>query len=247
MRKPYWLYRLVSYGHQQIVRTLPVKFWERVGVVENHEPLVLVHPSDKIITNQIQKNYRASYLVRAEVARRLEYAAQLLPREMKLVLIEGYRSIEDQKRSWDEKVAYACDQYPNLSLAEVEQKVVQVIARPSEYSNHNCGGAVDVTLAYQDGRLVDMGSSYPSGNVNHAVRKEFSRETLERYPMFSNRITREQQRNRKILRTAMESAGFVWYPGEWWHYCYNDRMWAVYAGRSECGYGPVNRIITRVG
>ncbi|MCC6520971.1 hypothetical protein IT403_03270 [Candidatus Nomurabacteria bacterium] len=37
----------------------------------------------------------------------------------------------------------------------------------------------------------------------------------------------------------MTSVGFVYYPGEWWHYCYGDRMWAVYSRRKECVYGPV--------
>jgi D-alanyl-D-alanine dipeptidase len=27
-----------------------------------------------------------------------------------------------------------------------------------------------------------------------------------------------QKHNRRILREAMESAGFVQYPSEWWHY-----------------------------
>ncbi len=165
---------------------------------------------------------------------------------MKLVLIEGYRSIKDQQQSWDEKVNYVRSQHPDLSLVEIEQQVVWVIARPSEYSNHNCGGAVDVTLVYENGDLVDMGTPYPSGGANNQLDKELSRETCERYPMFSPHITQKQQDNRKILRTAMECAGFVWYPGEWWHYCYNDRMWAVYSGNRECGYGPVNRIITQI-
>lgn len=246
MRKPYWFYRLISYGYRQIVRTLPVRFWKRVCIIENYEPLVLIHSNEKILTKQIQKRYHASYLVRAEVARRLAIAAQSLPSGMKLVLIEGYRSIEDQQQSWNEKVNCVGNQYPDLSLVEVERQVVQVIARPSEYSNHNCGGAVDVTLAYENGDLVDMGTLYPSGDVNNELSKELSPETCERYPMFSPRITQEQHENRKILRIAMESAGFVWYPGEWWHYCYNDRMWAVYTSSSQCGYGPVNRITTRV-
>lgn len=246
MNKPYWLYRLISYRYRQIVRTLPARFWKRVQIVENNEPLVLVRPTERIITNHIHKQYRASYLVRVEVAHRLHIAADSLPKAMKLVLIEGYRSMEDQERSWNEKVSYVCKQYPNLTPAEVEQKVVQVIARPSELSNHNCGGAVDVALAYQDGTLVDMGTLYPSGDAARELSKELSQETLDRYPMFSSCITVDQKRNRKILRAAMEHAGFVWYPGEWWHYCYNDRMWALCLGNRVCGYGPVNRITTQM-
>ena len=60
--------------------------------------------------------------------------------------------------------------------------------------------------------------------------------------MFSEDINEDQKQNRKILREAMERAGFVWYPGEWWHYCYGDRMWAVYTNRQECFYGPIQEI-----
>jgi D-alanyl-D-alanine dipeptidase len=40
----------------------------------------------------------------------------------------------------------------------------------------------------------------------------------------------------------MEAEDFVWYPGEWWHYCYGDRMWAVYSGRTECMYGSLEEL-----
>jgi D-alanyl-D-alanine dipeptidase len=57
--------------------------------------------------------------------------------------------------------------------------------------------------------------------------------------MLSDKITEEQKANRKILRDAMEKEDFVWYPGEWWHYCFGDRMWAVYSNQKECFYGPI--------
>lgn len=246
MYKPYWLYQLVSLGYRQIIRTLPVRFWKAIRVEETSEPLVLVHSTERITTGVIHKKYQASYVVRAEVARRLEIAAQVLPHDMKLVLIEGYRSIKNQQSLWDEKVAHLRAMHPKLSDREIQTTLVQVIARPSELSNHNCGGAVDVTLMYRDGTLVDMGSEYPAGDSTNSLTQELSRETASCYPMFSQKITQSQKQNRAVLRSAMEHAGFVWYPGEWWHYCYNDRMWAVYSNKSSCGYGPINRITTQI-
>jgi D-alanyl-D-alanine dipeptidase len=61
----------------------------------------------------------------------------------------------------------------------------------------------------------------------------------EKFKMLSDKITDEQKANRKILRDAMEKEDFVWYPGEWWHYCFGDRMWAVYSNQRECFYGPI--------
>ncbi len=92
-----------------------------------------------------------------------------------------------------------------------------------------CGGAVDVCLVNESGGMLDFGTGYAAAGF--ACRRKC--------PMFARDLTSEQVKNRKILRDAMTSAGFVYYPGEWWHYCYGDRMWAVYTGRDECFYGPV--------
>ncbi len=61
----------------------------------------------------------------------------------------------------------------------------------------------------------------------------------KKFQMLSGEITSEQKNNRKILRGLMETQDFVWYPGEWWHYSWGDRMWAIYKKKSECMYGQV--------
>jgi D-alanyl-D-alanine dipeptidase len=106
------------------------------------------------------------------------------------------------------------------------------VARPAPLANHNCGGAIDVTLASADGKALDMGTLHPS--------EEDNAEAIPKFPMFSKEITEAQVRNRALLRETMVAAGFVWYPGEWWHYCWGDRMWAVYTQQTECFYGPIN-------
>lgn len=98
---------------------------------------------------------------------------------------------------------------------------------PLPLANHNCGGAVDVTLVDENSNLIDMGT-LPQAMIEK-----------DKVEMFSKLITPEQAENRRILREAMEQVGFVWYPGEWWHYCYGDRMWAVYSGKADCFYGPI--------
>lgn len=81
-----------------------------------------------------------------------------------------------------------------------------------------------------------MGTSYPSEAMGAEWHKKFQ--------MFSDEIDDRQKSNRKILRDAMETQDFVWYPGEWWHYCWGDRMWAVYSNQTECFYGPTHFPIT---
>jgi D-alanyl-D-alanine dipeptidase len=157
-------------------------------------------------------------------------ASEKLPSEYKLAIVEGVRSIEKQQEHWNKKFEHFSSEHPEWSVEEIEYQTVLVVARPAPLANHNCGGAVDVALVYNN-ELVDMGSR----------PQAFAEKKL--VEMFSELITDEQKHNRSILREAMESVGFVWYPGEWWHYCYGDRMWAVYTNRKECIYGPIQDIV----
>ncbi len=203
----------------QIEYALPRKEWDRVSIFENNEPLVEVKETGKLRTGLIEKSYHASFLVRRSVAEKLYKAAEALPQEFRLVLIEGYRTLKAQQASWDEKFEKLKTEHPNWTEAEIEAQVRLVVAKPSPLANHHCGGAVDVTLAYADGTLVDMGTPYPS--------EAMSAEWYPKFKMLSDEITEIQKLNREILRTAMEEEDFVWYPGEWWHYC-----WATGCGRS---------------
>lgn len=37
----------------------------------------------------------------------------------------------------------------------------------------------------------------------------------------------------------MQDADFVNYSGEWWHFCYGDKMWAAYKHRRYAIYGEI--------
>lgn len=215
----------------QIEKTLPRSDWQKVTICENDEPLVEVKETSRIKINVIRKNYKALYFVRKTVAEKLLKVSLSLPDEINLVLVEGHRSIESQQKDWDFSFQKIKKDNPNLTNEQIEQKVGLFVAKPSPLANHHCGGAVDVTLAYSDGTLLDMGTPYLDKDIDVSFYCKFK--------MFSNEITDEQKANRKILRDAMESEDFVWYPNEWWHYCYGDRMWAVYSNQTECFYGPI--------
>ena len=165
------------------------------------------------------------------VAEKLYRASEKLPENIVLVLIEGYRTLRAQQDSWDRKFDSLKIENPHWSDEEIEKQVRLVVAKPLPLANHHCGGAVDVTLAYNDGTLLDMGTIYPS--------EAMSADWYKKFQMFSDEITDVQKINRKILRDAMETEDFVWYPGEWWHYCWGDRMWAVYSHQNQCIYGPI--------
>lgn len=219
----------------QITKILPKKDWQKVVIKENNEPLCEVVEGDRIkIVNIFLSGYNPIYFVRKTIAEKMIEVSNSLPDGISLVLIEGYRTLKNQENSWNKLFAKIKLENPSLSEEQIENKVNLVIARPNPLANHHCGGAVDVTLCYENGDLLDMGTSYPS--------EPASVEIQNKYPMFCEDITERQIENRKILRDAMVGAGFVWYPGEWWHYCYGDRMWAVYTDREECFYGPVDLV-----
>lgn len=177
-------------------------------------------------------------MVRKSVAEKLLRVAESLPSGIYLMIIEGYRSMESQKLSWDKACEQRTKENPNLSHQEIEDQVKLFVARPHSLANHHCGGAIDVSLCDAQGVMLDMGTPYPSEIRSDLLSYQ------KKFPMFPNsffkkHINTEQSKNRKILRDVMAAQGFVWYPHEWWHYCYGDRMWAVYTKQSTCFYGPI--------
>ncbi len=217
----------------QVTKTLPKSAWQNVVIKENDEPLVEVLETDRIkIVNMFGSNYNPIYFVRKTIAEKLIEVSCELPDNINLVLIEGYRTLKNQEDSWNKLFDKIKLENPDLSKDQIEDRVKMVIARPNPLANHHCGGAVDVTLCYKNGEMLDIGTSYPS--------EPASIEIQNKYPMECSGLSSTQIENRKILRDAMTEAGFVWYPGEWWHYCYGDRMWAVYTNRTECFYGPAD-------
>jgi zinc D-Ala-D-Ala dipeptidase len=231
MRIPYLFYRVCSFPHRQIIHVLPRNFWDRVSVFENGESMVELQQSQKLVLKPLENvlGTGTSFRVRKSVAEKLFKASECLPDGFKLAIIEGYRSLEKQKNAWDRKWGVVRNEHPDWSDERVDQEVRLVVARPVGITNHVCGGAVDVALVGPDGVFLDFGTPYAP--AEESLRRKVS--------MFAQTITVEQKINRRILREAMEFAGFVWYPGEWWHYCYGDRMWAVYTGQTKCFYGPV--------
>lgn len=78
------------------------------------------------------------------------------------------------------------------------------VADPRKGSNHNRGGAVDLTMVTLEGKEVEMPTPFdtftPEAHHGYAGGTEASR------------------KHREILREAMEGAGFVPNRMEWWHY-----------------------------
>ncbi len=82
------------------------------------------------------------------------------------------------------------------------------VANPRKGSNHNKGCAVDMTLVDSTGNELNMGTDYDFfGAAAHHTYTNFPQEEKEQI-----------LKNRKILKTIMESVGFKSISNEWWHY-----------------------------
>ncbi len=116
-----------------------------------------------------------------------------------------------------------------FSGEELYQRTAEVVADPDLCPPHATGGAVDLTLIdIATGQQMDMGTGIDDiGN--------------ERIYTWHPDLTADQRRHRLLLFTAMSQAGFVNMPGEWWHYSYGDREWALRTGKTHAMYGVVEK------
>ncbi|RYD86686.1 MAG: peptidase M15 [Sphingobacteriales bacterium] len=89
------------------------------------------------------------------------------------------------------------------------------VANPAKGSGHNRGLAVDLTLIdLHSGKELDMGTGFD--NFTDSAHSDFKNLPIDVLD------------NRRLLRNAMERAGFTVLPTEWWHFYWpNNRNYDV--------------------
>jgi len=85
------------------------------------------------------------------------------------------------------------------------------VANPQGGSIHNYGFAVDLSVVDESGRELDMGTTFDDFTALAQPAQE------EKF-LESGKLTKQQLQNRHLLRKAMEDAGFIQLPLEWWHF-----------------------------
>lgn len=104
-----------------------------------------------------------------------------------------------------------------LSVQKKMYKVVQntkyapYVANPTRTGLHNYGMAVDLTICNKGGISLDMGTPFDYFGSAAGINKE---DELVRKGV----LTKEQVKNRQLLRKVMVHAGFLTIRGEWWHF-----------------------------
>jgi D-alanyl-D-alanine dipeptidase len=228
-----------------------MKPYHQVLILECGEPLVPIplqifaiespHPYEKLGANY---EGRSPYYLRQSVINSLLQAQnqlQQLRPDWRIQIFDAYRPVTVQQFMVDYTFAEAV-QAAGLREAELSEKQRQTIwqqvyelwAVPSLDENtpppHSTGAAVDVTLVDSSGQTVNMGS--PIDELSQRSHPDY----------FANSSDPEQLQyhsHRQLLRDIMLKAGFQRHPGEWWHFCLGDQMWAWLSNQGEARYGRI--------
>lgn len=177
------------------------------GLVEVQQaiPGILVELKYATTDNFMHKNVygclQKAYLQK-EVVARLKKAQDYLSASHQgyhLLIYDATRPLSKQWDLWN-------------ALPQYSPKVrSNYVANPAEHSIHNYGSAVDLTVADEQGRPLDMGTPFDFfGEMAYPSR--------EKALLASGKLKKEAYSNRLILRKAMIHGGFMPIEYEWWHF-----------------------------
>jgi D-alanyl-D-alanine dipeptidase len=172
----------------------------------------------------------AARLVRGGLANRLRRANATLPDGIRIRVVEGCRSIAAQQAIIDDYGRRLRAEHPELGRADLDQLVSRYVA-PLANAPHVAGAAVDLTLVGCDGRDLWMGSALDA-TPEESGGACFTAATG---------LDADARAHRTLLVSALESAGLVNYPTEWWHWSYGDRYWAYVTRAPHARYGALIR------
>jgi zinc D-Ala-D-Ala dipeptidase len=155
---------------------------------------------NNFVGKDLYGDFNSCYLQK-DVALKLMEAHALLRAKFpyyRFLVFDGARPVSVQKMMWD-----------SVNLSPDERQ--KYLSNPGNYSLHNFGAAVDLTITDEDGRELDMGTPYDYFGTEAHPRSEQS--------LFQDgKLTATQIMNRELLRTVMREAGFSGIETEWWHF-----------------------------
>ena len=169
--------------------------------------------------------------VRSALATRLAVAQDLLPRGIRLRVVEGHRSVSDQYAIIASYSAEVCAARPGISATDLHRLVSRFVA-PIEVAPHVAGAAVDVTLVDVCGDELDMGTPMDATPEQSEGACYFA----------AAGISADARAHRRLLAAVLTTAGLVNYPTEWWHWSYGDRYWALATDAPAAIYGPLGHV-----
>lgn len=177
------------------------------GLVEVQQaiPGILVQLKYATTDNFMHKNVygclQKAYLQK-EVVLRLKKAQDYLLAHHPGYHFLIYDATRPLSKQWD--LWNALPQYPPTTRSNY-------VANPAEHSIHNYGSAVDLTVADEQGRPLEMGTPFDFfGELAYPSR--------EKAFVAKGKLSKVVYQNRLILRQAMVHGGFMPIQYEWWHF-----------------------------
>jgi D-alanyl-D-alanine dipeptidase len=180
---------------------------QKQGLVEvtSQVPGVLVElkyaTADNFMKKDVYGCLTHAYLQKETVAK-LKKAQAILEKShpgYHLLIYDAARPLSKQWELWN-----TLTEYPPA-------KRRTYVADPKEHSIHNYGSAIDLTVADEKGKPLEMGTKYDFfGEL--AYPKEEARF------LKAGKLSQKAIDNRLILRQAMTQAGFTGIDYEWWHF-----------------------------
>ncbi|MFG1686246.1 M15 family metallopeptidase [Nonomuraea sp. NPDC049269] len=197
-----------------------------IPVRDNGEELADVRGRLRVDERMADRSGAYAHL-RSGLLARLERAERRLPDGFHLLIVEGYRPIDTQRRIFEEYRDGLRAAFPEMSPDEAHIAASRYVS-PVDVAPHTAGAAVDLTLCAPDGTEYDMGTQV-NDNPEESDGGCYTDAT---------NISADARAHRKILAAALEPVGLVNYPTEWWHWSFGDRYWALAEGRPYAVYGP---------
>jgi D-alanyl-D-alanine dipeptidase len=165
--------------------------------------------------------------LREDTARRLTKAAERLrEHNLGLLVLDGWRPQSLQTTLWN-RYRDRLAKETGLTGEALDERAREFVTPPTGSDvppPHSTGGAVDVTLYALDGQPLDMGGDFDEltdrSHPDHYERDDLTDEE------------RAYRDRRRLLDSAMSSAGFWRFPTEWWHFEYGTASWATAIGAS---------------
>jgi D-alanyl-D-alanine dipeptidase len=208
-----------------------------IPAADDGDPLVDLREVPELLLDSRQADEAGAFArLRRGVVERLLLAQTALPAGLRLLIIEGYRPLDQQLAIFAGYRDELRAAHPDWSAERLHTETSKFCS-PVEVAPHSMGGAVDLTLCTTDGDELDMGTAVdatPEASNNACFTE-------------ARNIARHARRNRRILVGALSGAGLVNYPTEWWHWSYGDRYWALMTGADTTRYGPIDLAVTAEG
>ncbi len=137
----------------------------------------------------------------------------------RLLVWDAYRTLQCQKHIYDKCRAEIISQNPALTADEADRAVSHFVSPASQLhpAPHNTGGAVDVTIMYDNqsqalGRFDDFS---PHGRTDYYDHQPPERD--------EDVLARDL---RALLKRVMTEFDFVGIESEWWHFELGTKRWA---------------------